>query len=66
MKHIDAFRLGDAFHTEDGEATFTVIAEDGEAITVTLRPSLVPKLGELLLRAEEAHHRSKFERRGMN
>jgi hypothetical protein len=66
MKHIDAFRLGETFHTPDGEATFTVIAEDGEAITVTLRPSLVPKLSELLLRAEEAHHRSKFERLGMN
>lgn len=66
MKHIDAFRLGEAFLTEDGEATFTVIAEDGEAITVTLRPSLVPKLAELLLRAEEARHRSKFERRDMN
>ena len=66
MKHIDAFRLGETFHTPDGEATFTVIAEDGEAITVTLRPSLVPKLSELLLRAEEAHQRGKFERRGMN
>jgi len=45
---------------------FTVIAGDGEAITSTLRPSVVPRLGELLLRAEEAYHRSKFERRGMN
>jgi hypothetical protein len=66
MKHIEAFRLGEATHTEDGEVTFTVITEDGETVAVTLRPSIVPKLGELLMRAEEAQHRSKFERRGTN
>ena len=66
MKHIEAFRLGEATHTDDGEVTFVIIAEDGETVTVTLRPSLVLKLGELLMRAEEAHHRRKFERRGMN